>query len=584
MNNLLRVSIIFLLHAPIFSQAQTDRDSILNEIVRWEKKVLDHRYVANDSMLIYAKNQLSLAEKLNDSIQIGKAYLSVGIANNNLGINQEDLKYLIKSRQLFEELKNDSLQALATLELISLYKEAKSIYFQPDSLLHVIKREFERTNAKELLARTYLELGLIYRNPYRAGESRDSIPYYYNQSIAIAESIPDARLVNAATNNIADYYLLKPQMNLDTVIYLSNRVIDSEDSDAINKCIAYLNKAEALKKLKDPGFLKFLEIGYELSEQVRPTRIRSAAAKQLYEFYNDSGNYELALKYYQVYTSRKNTAKGTYERMLFENLNKEVVIKEQQRVLFKSDLVKQRNLIYLLIFGFLTLLTFSIVTIKKNKIIKHKNSEIKKKKEHIEWLLKEVHHRVKNNLQMIVGLLDLQQSSVKNEEVSVVLNDAGSRVKSVALIHQNLYRGDTDMVTVGFQKYVEELVDNLLYSYNMLQKVDVSFDIDELEIPFDKGVIFGLLITELVTNVLKHAFPGNSKGKLSIAIKHNENRQQVLVNVKDNGIGLPDDFNAADDSFGLDLIATLVKDLNGEIQFANDNGTRVTINLSKFIN
>ena len=260
-----------------------------------------------------------------------------------------------------------------------------------------------------------------------------------------------------------------------------------------------------------------------------------------------------------------------------------MLLREQQRAYNTSNLEKQRNYIYLLIFILLVLLGLSVIVLKKNKVIRQKNVEIKKKKENIERLLKEVHHRVKNNLQMIVGLLDLHQSSVKNEMVSLVLNDAGSRVKSVALVHQNLYSGDTDMVTIGFQKYIEELVENLLYSYKMLDKIDTTLNIDELKIPFDKAVIFGLLITELVTNVLKHAFPNNEKGKLTISVSHQIAQKNIVLVVKDNGCGLPEKFDVNQDSFGLDLIRSMVNDLEGDIQFITNNGTSAEVNLKQFI-
>ena len=149
------------------------------------------------------------------------------------------------------------------------------------------------------------------------------------------------------------------------------------------------------------------------------------------------------------------------------------------------------------------------------------------------------------------------------------------RVKSIALIHQSLYKGDTDMVSVGFNKYISELCDSLVYSYNMSDKLDVNLDIDEIIIPFNRAVILGLLITELVTNVLKHAFKGKEKGSLTISIK--KTAEEVKLIVSDNGVGLTDEFNQSSNSFGLDLINSFVGDLGGQIQFSNGKGTKVEV-------
>ena len=267
--------------------------------------------------------------------------------------------------------------------------------------------------------------------------------------------------------------------------------------------------------------------------------------------------------------------------MVFDTMEKSVLINEQESKLVESELKKQRTLSYFLSAFLLLLITFSIIFYKNNRVIKQKSEEIKKKKENIEWLLKEIHHRVKNNLQMIVGLLELQHTSISDEHASMVLNDASSRVKSIALIHQNLYSGDSDIVSIGFKKYVEELINNLLFSYKKIKTVEVELDIDELKFSFDKAVIFGLLITELVTNVLKHAFLDNPSGRLNISVKKDLVNNEVKMQIKDDGIGLPENFSDKQDSLGMDLIQSLVKDLNGTISFQSDKGTTVSMNFKQ---
>jgi len=556
--------------------------SLLSEIRKCEKKVGDHKYYKYDSILFYAKRQLEYARLLNDSVEIGKAHLSMAFAYYNLENGGEDLSHLLSARKTFSMLKNDSLYFLATLEMASMYKEAISEHFQPDSLLHSAINFFKHNKSKELEARCYMEMGLILRNKYNRISYRDSILFYYTKAKQLSDEIGNQHLSNAINNNIADYYLLNPQKNLDTVVYLSNQVIYFPSENVKNKTVATLNTYIALKEMGDSANIQFLKTGYNLSTQVKPARLQKQAARLLYTYYKNKGVYDSALFFFQESIKlTSNNSKDHYEKLLWElNANESELIKKENAILEDNINLKNRFM-YVLVFAFFILLFFILVVIRANNIISIKNKDLKKKKEHNERLLKEIHHRVKNNLQMIVGLLDLQQSSIKNKAVSLVLNDAGSRVKSIALIHQNLYKGDSDMVSVGFKKYIEELSDNLIYSYNLTDKLEVEFNVEELVMPFNKAVILGLLITEIITNALKHAFLPEGAGILKIMVKNNSEKGVELI-VTDNGVGLPANFDKNQNSFGVDLINSFVNDLNGEIEFIVNNGTTVKVTLKDF--
>jgi two-component sensor histidine kinase len=302
------------------------------------------------------------------------------------------------------------------------------------------------------------------------------------------------------------------------------------------------------------------------------------AANLLHIYYLSIEQYDSALFYFKKYIPSRSNKKANYVLLMLESEIIESKNAEQKNALLARNLAMQENLNSSLIFAFLILIIFIVMVVRNNNVIKNKNEDLRKEKEHNARLLKEIHHRVKNNLQMIVGLLDLQQSSTTDHDVSLVLNDAGSRVRSIALIHQSLYKGDTDMVSIGFNKYIAELCDSLVYSYNMSDTLDVELDIDEINLPFNRAVILGLLITELVTNVLKHAFVDRSKGSLTISIKKNNNEVRLIVS--DDGVGISDDFNQKSSSFGLDLINSFVKDLGGQVRFSNDNGTKVEVILT----
>ncbi|MDH5399783.1 MAG: sensor histidine kinase, partial [Cyclobacteriaceae bacterium] len=459
--------------------------------------------------------------------------------------------------------------------------------YSPLEMLHFAARIFHMDgDSDHLLARCYMELGLNYRNDYQYNpETRDSIIYYYTLAKQYADQAGDFHISNEIKNDIADYYLLKPQINPDTVILLSSQVFQSTHSNLKNKAVAYLN-AYLAKKIKGEtdSLFHYLFTGYSLTNKIKPSRLQRQSAELLYQYYLDKEMYDSALFYFikEKQTNIKLSSNYNYLSLLFDNKDKEAKIAEQQNVIISANLKRQQIFIYILIAGTILSLIFTAIIIRKNSVIKLKSHELQKKNDQIESLIKEIHHRVKNNLQMIVGLLDLQESSIKDTAVSLVLNDASSRIKSIALIHQKLYSGDTDMINIGFHHYMEELCDNLIYSYDLMDKIEVRLDIDEIETSFDRAVIFGLLTTELITNVLKHAFKGVENGYIELKVKKGTSHDLVL-SVKDNGVGMSTDLNKKTDSFGLDLIQSFVSDLEGEIKFINNGGTTVEVKLAHFI-
>jgi PAS domain S-box-containing protein len=197
-----------------------------------------------------------------------------------------------------------------------------------------------------------------------------------------------------------------------------------------------------------------------------------------------------------------------------------------------------------------------------------------------ELLLKEIHHRVKNNLQVISSLLNLQSSAIKDPKILAVLKESQDRVRSMALIHENLYRS-SDISHLDVADYIKTLVSGLKRGYvNDRQDVKLDLQIEQIPLDIDLAVPCGLIINELVSNALKHAFPdGRPDPKIRIEFKMLD-QKNVHLSIEDNGVGLPEhfEFNTVD-SLGLKLIRILVRDqLEGNIAFSLKQGTRIDIN------
>jgi PAS domain S-box-containing protein len=198
-----------------------------------------------------------------------------------------------------------------------------------------------------------------------------------------------------------------------------------------------------------------------------------------------------------------------------------------------------------------------------------------------ELLLKEIHHRVKNNLQVVSSLLKLHAGSVNDNRSHDILLDSRNRVRSMALVHQKLYQSK-DFSQIDFTEYISQLTENLFDAYQHKNiNIDLSIKTDEAKLSIDIAIPCGLIINELVTNSLKYAFPNGKPGKVEIELTNIRNNHYELM-IKDNGVGFPSgvDFKNST-SLGLQLVNTLVGQIDGEIEMENHEGTAYKI---KFAN
>jgi PAS domain S-box-containing protein len=193
-----------------------------------------------------------------------------------------------------------------------------------------------------------------------------------------------------------------------------------------------------------------------------------------------------------------------------------------------------------------------------------------------EVLLKEIHHRVKNNMQVITSLLSLQSKTIKDEQALLVFQDSQNRVKSMALIHETLYQSK-DLSRIDFAEYLQKLVAHVSRSYRIRpEAVRINTNVADVSLPIDTAVPCGLIINELASNSLKYAFPADTRGEVNITFEH-ANAQYVL-RVSDTGVGLPADFDPEKGkSLGMKLVRMLTDQLCGELNCRNGVGTTFEI-------
>ena len=205
------------------------------------------------------------------------------------------------------------------------------------------------------------------------------------------------------------------------------------------------------------------------------------------------------------------------------------------------------------------------------------HASVQKSLKQKEILLKEIHHRVKNNLLVVSSLLDLQTSYTEDPEVIKLLDNCQNRITSMALVHQHLY-GNSELDRIDFAQYIKSLLDNLSYAQSCEEKnINLHCDIEEIELNIETANPCGLIVNELVSNALEHGFRDRESGNIWLRLKRIGESQIALV-VQDDGVGFKADFDLNNcDSLGLELACTLVEQLEGTITIANAKGSKIEI-------
>lgn len=205
---------------------------------------------------------------------------------------------------------------------------------------------------------------------------------------------------------------------------------------------------------------------------------------------------------------------------------------------------------------------------------KKAEEELKKSLKEKELLLQEIHHRVRNNLQVISGLLNMHIRQSKYDSLKDSLNIVNNRIQAIAYVHHNLYKSD-DFSKVNFENFVRDLSIHLLDTFGVYGAIDITVNAEDIALGIENAVPCALIVNELITNSINHAFPDNS-GKINVILR--AQNSHLGLHVIDNGIGLPEEIDFQHpDSTGLNIIRLLVRQLDGEIDVSRENGTDVKI-------
>ncbi|MNQ63608.1 putative sensor histidine kinase pdtaS [compost metagenome] len=312
------------------------------------------------------------------------------------------------------------------------------------------------------------------------------------------------------------------------------------------------------------------------------------------DFHNSLNSQKKAIFFYKAANLKETDIYPISSRLniIYETEKKSMdIIKLKNKTLLQQSKLKNEMFLRnsMITFVFLLLIILGLLyksfmfKKKTNKVLETQQNEINKKNSALqkmvvekEWLLREIHHRIKNNLHMVVGLLASQTEFLKNEEAAQAINDSQNRIQVMSLIHQKLYQSESFSI-IDMPSYIFELTEYLKDSFEIRNRIRFLLDVDSFNLPLSHSIPIGLIFNEAITNAIKYAFPNNEKGIVTISLKTNDNQNYTLI-IQDNGIGLPDDFDPYNTpSLGIKLMHGLSADIDGKFLITNANGTKITL-------
>jgi two-component sensor histidine kinase len=404
-------------------------------------------------------------------------------------------------------------------------------------------------NDKHGMAMTLNNLGLTYEVLKNYPKSLS----YYIQSLEIKKQIHDDLGTAMTLINIANIYR-----------YNNNY---KESFKSLKKALKKAKAIGATTQIRD-AYQRYYEIYEALQDYKNALKFHKLFIATKDSMFNESSQKKLAELQEKYEVERKK-----YEIQKLKHEQEEAKIKiEKNNAVLSSTRTKNYFLIATVVFlALLTLILFK--TSKKRKNINEQLNVALKQKD---ILFKEVHHRVKNNFQLISSILNLHINSIDDEKVTEELREAKNRILSMALVHEKLYKSE-NLEQIDFKEYLENLIEDLKKS-NEVENLQINLNIENLRLNIQQSIHLGLIFNELITNSIKHGFknlPADYFKKIKITIERiSEDKWKATY--EDNGLGLPDNFDLTKmDSLGINLIQLLVTQLHGELTFINKPATFV---------
>jgi two-component system, sensor histidine kinase PdtaS len=541
----------------------------------------------------------------------------MGVIHKNLGHYEESDHYFSRYYQFHQERENKANLAAVQMARANLYSDrglwSKSMEAVTESL-----RYYESLNDSLGMIRASSKLGFIL---FELKRIDDALPYHH-RALDFAIAIKDTTEISIAYSNIGLAYEKKEKNDTALIYYQRSFNLDQQTDDQFALLYDQYNLGNIYRKMENyPLALSYTEKAWEGAKKVGSraiinysqtllgsiyikldqTRkgidllkdlIESATIQStvdlsdihanLYLGYKEIGDIPSAFHHLEIYhelsdsllnqniTQQINNLEIEYQT---EKTRQELALANSEKEIAELKLDSFRFRLYFLLGVLLLISGLLYYLYRLNRQVKDQNLIISRSLKEKEVLLKEIHHRVKNNLQVISSILSLQSKAEDDPNVISALKLGQNRVRSMALIHQNLYE-ENNLTGIEVKQYFDKLTRSLFHSYNISpDRIRLETDIQDLHLDVETVIPLGLIVNELITNSLKYAFPGDLEG--TIKVKLQESNGILRLDVTDNGIGWEQQPEKTGKSFGYRLINAFKQQLKAQLDIDSTNGTSV---------
>jgi two-component system, sensor histidine kinase PdtaS len=545
------------------------------------------------------KNEIHLADSLGKSaiqhsrtaIDSAEAFRYWGGIQENLGRPDEAISAYLRAYRI--EKKNGSIIVAAyNLRQAASILRDQGQYLQAITYFEESIELAKRMNYNLGLASAWHSLGSLYQ---QTGQYDEAL-HYFRLSLSLKKELGRPKKILTTIRNMSELYFETKQYDSCVVLNRQYLPLCREIKQPECECqLLFLATLSAAKLGKMAEAKRYLLQGESAILNIsvpdeKPKILRLAAqSNALLGFHKKAYDYQQKSQSAQdsIYNIEKSRIISEME-MRFNTNRKESQIadlvkdNELKNIHIAADRARQMGLQVGL--ALLVILAFvlyrNVINRKRHNIyLQQTNAELTQKNQDVKTLLHEIHHRVKNNLQIISSLLHMQSRKVSDESTLEALRTGQARVRSMGLLHQLLYQGE-ELKNISMHQYINELSKSLFDTYHVDEdRIRLITQIDDIEMDIDSAVPLGLIINELITNSLKYAFPNDRRGEIKISLK--KNNQEFYFEIVDNGIGIPLKNGkpiGTNNSFGFELVESLSQKLDGQLKFYNGVGSRITLN------
>jgi len=536
--------------------------------------------------------------RLNDKTGMAVAYNNTGMVYNQQGQYAQALENLTEALKIRQVLNQKDFIA-STIENIGIIHFRQGDY---QLALDYFKESYENyklINNSAGATKILVNLGATYNRLKMPAKALEA----HKQSLAYFEETNNVRGKGIAYNNMGTAYSELKDYKKAIDFFRKSLEQKQKLNDKAGLSITLQNIAEGYLNLNDLEKAKeHIDQSLKIAEEIGAKEQIKDAYNILSKVYEKSKDYEKALKYEKKLTAAKDslfssdkTEQISRMRAMYETekAEQQAALAKMQTAQKEADLAllnkdneiksKQRNFLIAVASSLFmaALLVFYLYQQKQksNALLVDKNAIIEKSLLEREALLKEIHHRVKNNLQIISSLLSLQSKTLNDAGAQGAITESRNRVKSMSLIHEQLYKEDT-ISGVDMKDYIQRLVNSLTSSYGLdTDRVEIKVMADDILLDVDSAIPLGLIINELVSNSVKYAFPELKSGTILISLRDMMN--ELRLTVQDDGVGMS--INTQNDqSFGLSMINSLMRKLKAEMNIVSSAGTSVELVIKDF--